>query len=59
MNLNSEWLEKGEDVVLTLSVNVQGDREQYGEEITGLEIWESENRKRSETLRAVRDKMRI
>jgi len=49
MNLNSEWLEKGEDVVLTLSVNVQGDREQYGEEITGLEIWESENRKRSET----------
>lgn len=54
-----EWLEKFEDVVLTLSVNVQRNREQHGEEITGLETWESENRKRSETYRAVRDKMRI
>ena len=59
MNLYCEWLEKFEDVVLTLSVNVQRNREQHGEEITGLETWESENRKRSETYRAVRDKMRI
>ena len=40
---------KGGDVALTLSVSVQRDREKYGEEITGLEIWGSENRMRSET----------
>jgi hypothetical protein len=48
VNLNCEWSEKGGDVVLTLSANVPRDREEYGVEITGLEIRESENRTRSE-----------
>jgi hypothetical protein len=42
---------KGGDVVLTLYVSVLRDREKYGEEITGPEIWGSENRMRSETQR--------
>jgi len=40
---------KGGDVVLTLSVSMLRDGGKYGKEITGLEIWGSENRMRSET----------
>jgi len=45
--LKCEWFEKVGEVVLTLSASVQWDREQYGEEITGLDEWISENKTRS------------